>query len=301
MTKMNNQALNEQLQGMLRSHQLPDDFTRIIEQVYYPLSDILADKQREKKNPLFVSINGAQGSGKSTLAAFLKSIMQGRHGLSAVAVSIDDFYLTLEQRKKLADEVHPLFITRGVPGTHDLPMMQKAFDNLSVNQSAFIPRFDKSIDDRSRETPVQVQEPVDIILFEGWCNHSLPQTSAELETPVNQLEIDEDADGIWRKYANEQLKLYNNRVFDKADMKIMLQAPAFESVYKWRRRQEEKLAASTQTGAAGIMDENRLQRFIQHYERITRHNLGVLPAAVDILLPLDEKQMITGIRMPGHE
>ncbi len=298
---MNNQALNEQLQGMLRSHQLPDDFTRIIEQVYYPLSDILADKQREKKNPLFVSINGAQGSGKSTLAAFLKSIMQGRHGLSAVAVSIDDFYLTLEQRKKLADEVHPLFITRGVPGTHDLPMMQKAFDNLSVNQSAFIPRFDKSIDDRSRETPVQVQEPVDIILFEGWCNHSLPQTSAELETPVNQLEIDEDADGIWRKYANEQLKLYNNRVFDKADMKIMLQAPAFESVYKWRRRQEEKLAASTQAGAAGIMDENRLQRFIQHYERITRHNLGVLPAAVDILLPLDEKQMITGIRMPGHE
>lgn len=301
MTKMNNQALNEQLQGMLRSHQLPDDFTRIIEQVYYPLSDILADKQREKKNPLFVSINGAQGSGKSTLAAFLKSIMQGRHGLSAVAVSIDDFYLTLEQRKKLADEVHPLFITRGVPGTHDLPMMQKAFDNLSINQSAFIPRFDKSIDDRSRETPVQVQEPVDIILFEGWCNHSLPQTSAELETPVNQLEIDEDADGIWRKYANEQLKLYNNRVFDKADMKIMLQAPAFESVYKWRRRQEEKLAASTQAGAAGIMDENRLQRFIQHYERITRHNLGVLPAAVDILLPLDEKQMITGIRMPGHE
>ncbi len=298
---MNNQALNEQLQGMLRSHQLPDDFTRIIEQVYYPLSDILANKQREKKTPLFVSINGAQGSGKSTLAAFLKSIMQGRHGLSAVAVSIDDFYLTLEQRKKLADEVHPLFITRGVPGTHDLPMMQKAFDNLSVNQSAFIPRFDKSIDDRSRETPVQVQEPVDIILFEGWCNHSLPQTSAELETPVNQLEIDEDADGIWRKYANEQLKLYNNRVFDKADMKIMLQAPAFESVYKWRRRQEEKLAASTQTGAAGIMDENRLQRFIQHYERITRHNLGVLPAAVDILLPLDEKQMITGIRMPGHE
>ena len=64
---------------------------------------------------LCIGMNGAQGSGKSTLARFLQIYFQELHGLSVVILSLDDLYLTRADRIALAEEVHPLFKTRGVP------------------------------------------------------------------------------------------------------------------------------------------------------------------------------------------
>ena len=37
-----------------------------------------------------------------------------------ICFSIDDYYKTLKERKKMAYRVNKLFLTRGVPGTHDI-------------------------------------------------------------------------------------------------------------------------------------------------------------------------------------
>ena len=37
----------------------------------------------------------------------------------------DDFYLTQAQRQDLAQQIHPLLKSRGVPGTHDVPLAKK--------------------------------------------------------------------------------------------------------------------------------------------------------------------------------
>ena len=60
-------------------------------------------------------MNGAQGSGKSTLARFLQLYLEKLYGLSVVILSLDDLYLTRAERIALAEEVHPLLETRGVP------------------------------------------------------------------------------------------------------------------------------------------------------------------------------------------
>jgi len=39
-----------------------------------------------------------------------------------------------------------------------------------------------------------------------------------------------------------------------------------------------------------------LQRFIQHYERLTRHCLATLPAQADTVFTLDENHRVTGRR-----
>ena len=61
--------------------------------------------------------------------------------------SIDDFYKTLKDRKKMSYKIHPLFKTRGVPGTHDTYSMFSFFKKIkSKNFKNFsTPKFDKSI------------------------------------------------------------------------------------------------------------------------------------------------------------
>ena len=66
-----------------------------------------------------VAIAGGQGSGKSTLAKLLAAASE-LLGRRAICASLDDFYLTHSERRTLAQQIHPLFATRGVPGTHDV-------------------------------------------------------------------------------------------------------------------------------------------------------------------------------------
>ena len=74
--------------------------------------------------PPILGIAGSQGSGKSTLA---KAVAERFGGAS---LSLDDVYLTKAERAAMAARVHPLFATRGPPGTHDLGLLNRLLDRL---------------------------------------------------------------------------------------------------------------------------------------------------------------------------
>ena len=285
----------------IERRRLPADFMETVQRWYLPLAQTINDSYLQKQSPLLVSFNGAQGSGKSTITAFLTLLLERQFDLFSVEMSIDDFYLTHAQRQQLAQQVHPLFATRGVPGTHDVMLAKQTLDCLrhcSQQSPCRIPRFDKSIDDRMSESAwSRVSQPVKVILFEGWCNHAPVQSAQQLQQPVNELERDEDANGIWRSYANDQLALYHRELFDQADLKIFLKAPSFEKVYEWRGLQEQKLALDSSTHNSGVMTEQQLKRFIQHYERITRYALEQLPQTSDVLVTLDDDHAISGLKL----
>ena len=280
---------------LIRQMQLPDSFHDIVADIYLPLCEIIV--QHKKQQPLLVSINGAQGTGKSTMTTFLKNIIESEMQCLVAELSIDDFYSEREKRMQLADEVHPLFATRGVPGTHDIDLIEQVLDSLMNRQACRIPRFNKATDDREAESAwSDCSQPVEVILFEGWCNSSPAQSAQELEHPVNTLEENEDPQGIWRRHVNQQLIDYRQRFFDHADMCIMLKAPDFEHIYEWRSLQEQKLASSSEHLEQNkVMNDTELQRFIQHYERISRHTLEHLPALADVVLPVAADHSITGI------
>lgn len=280
---------------LIQQMQLPDSFMQIIERIYLPLVDIILNHKTQ--SPLFVSINGAQGTGKSTLSTFLMHLIEAKTEYAVVDISLDDFYATRQQREQLAKHTHPLLITRGVPGTHDLALMTSTLNTLLEGNACDIPRFDKAIDDRlDRNHWTACTKPVDIIIFEGWCNQSPFQTSDQLKNPVNELEAQEDPEGIWRDYANEQLKQYHQKIFQHADMNLMLKAPDFEQIYAWRSLQEDKLRQNTaNSDQTRIMSDHELKRFIQHYERISRHTLAHLPASADIVIPVDSDHSIKEI------
>jgi D-glycerate 3-kinase len=273
-------------QTLIDELQLPTNFQQIVESIYLPLTHHILDKKSD--NPLFININGAQGTGKSTLTYFLKHLIEAETEFSVAAISLDDFYSTRSERQKLAQSLHPLLLTRGVPGTHDVQLMESTLSMILNGQACSIPRFNKALDDRYTEDQwTFCKKNTDIILFEGWCNHSPVQSEKELSTPINKLESEEDPEGVWRHYANEQLKDYHLRIFSHADMSIMLKAPDFEKIYEWRSLQEDKLKQNSQSSHQSyIMPPDKLKRFIQHYERITRHTLLHLPETADIVIPV---------------
>jgi D-glycerate 3-kinase len=290
------------LRDKIKQLALPAGFMQTVETHYMTIARVIAQRFEGPGNTLLVSINGAQGSGKSTLTEFLEVLLASQYGLRVANLSLDDFYLTRSAREQRAREIHPLLATRGVPGTHDVDLAVSTFDCLrsgSPDGVCQLPRFDKSRDDRQPETMwPSITVPVDVILFEGWCNHAPVQDEQQLATPINTLESEEDPQGDWRSYVNRQLEYYHRTLFRATDLLIFLQAPSFEKVYEWRELQETKLKSTAPRGSH-VMNRQQLERFIQHYERLTRGGLDHLPQQADILVRLDDDHRI--VTVSGRE
>lgn len=246
-----------------------------------------------------LGINGAQGSGKSTLAAFLVEHLAAHQGLRALAVSLDDFYLSRADRSRLAATVHPLLITRGVPGTHDVRRgiaCLRALRHLQEGQSCALPKFSKATDDAlGPEHDRLIHQRPDLVLFEGWCVGTPPQGDAEQTAPVNELERSEDADGRWRRYVNQQLVGAYAEWFAELDALVYLQVPGWTEVRAWRAQQERETAAGHQ-GHSTLLDDAVRERFLLHYQRLTLHALRTLPDRADALLELDPAHEVAGLR-----
>lgn len=284
--------------GELALSQLPAELSTELPRLYLPLAAWL-NQQRTSGTPLLVGLNGSQGSGKSTLCNLLKWILEAAFDCRTCIISIDDLYLPKAARQLLAEDVHPLLATRGVPGTHDIPLALQLLNRLKHTQAdeeIDTPRFSKAADDRLPATDWDyVVAPVDLILFEGWCVGATPQSEAELQEPINGLEEREDADCSWRRYVNGQLAGPYHELFSLIDLQLMLKIPDWQMVYYWRKRQEEQLAAK-QSGA-GVMGEVALQHFIMHYERLTKHQLKTLPQTADLVMNLNQQQRVTLINL----
>ena len=292
-----------ELHDFISQHQLPQLYVDEAKRWFFPLAKAIGEKQKKSSKTTILGINGAQGSGKSTLADLLAYLFSKKYQLNVVVLSIDDFYLTRQQREVLSKSVHPLLATRGVPGTHDVGLAMNIIHSLcDVAGTTFIPRFDKATDDRVAEQNWdQISTSADIIILEGWCLGAEQQPEEDLLEPINKLEKEEDPDAIWRNYVNRQLGGLYQDLFNMIDIWIMLKAPSFDCVYQWRLEQENKLRNSLSDSTSGtgdnqVMDESGVERFIQHYQRITEHLLDTLPGKVDYLFEMDKNRKIIKLK-----
>lgn len=240
--------------------------------------------------PRRVALSGGQGAGKSTLGGAI--VAAARHfGIKAVALSLDDFYLTRAERQALGRSVHPLFATRGPPGTHDIPLCEATLRAVFRPGITSIPVFDKGQDDRS-PTARTVAGPVDLALIEGWCLGTRPEPPARLAAPVNALEAREDPAGVWRRHVNAALAGHYARLFATFDHRIHLQVPSLAAVRRWRLLAEGERAPARRLDAAAI------DRFVAHYERLTIWMREELGARADVVVELDGRHRVARVRPP---
>lgn len=292
---------------LIRDQALPSHYKDLVGDYLWPLVQDMMNlyQQRTTSVPWFVGLQGTQGSGKSTVCLFIKALLEKCFDLNVVILSLDDFYKTRKERALLAKEVHPLFATRGVPGTHDLSLANQVIDELSelqAGESCFVPSFNKAIDDRKEKSQWQsISGPINVILFEGWCVGVTPQANTSLVKAVNELERIEDANGKWRGFVNQQLETDYAQFYARIENLIALQAPSFKCVYQWRLLQEKKLLEANKHTSDQIHQPLRIQtpeeieRFIAHYERLTRFALNILPELASWKISLNEKHNMVSL------
>ncbi|WP_448564990.1 kinase [Thalassotalea ganghwensis] len=292
------------LTAFMNKHRLPDSFAKLATQCYQPEAErIYQLAQQARRAPFFVGINGCQGSGKSTCAQFLADYLSERYHLTVLSMSLDDFYFDRQQRQHLAETVHPLLITRGVPGTHNTTQLSDVLTKLSQHESNLkIPGFDKATDNpKSQEQWCHIDYPVDMVLVEGWCWGVPAQTEKQMREPVNPLEATYDADGVWRRYVNTSLERDYQPLYSMMDYWLVLQAPSFDVVYQWRAEQESKLSQDTECSndKNRLMNDQQLAHFIQHFQRLTEHGFRTLPTIADSCLYLDAQREVIAQQSKG--
>lgn len=308
-------ALNDtQIMDRIHEQKLPLSYLDVVNSWLSPIAEQIAhtvqtNKQNKDQQSFVLGVQGTQGSGKSTASEFLAVLLSLNFGLKTAVLSIDDFYLTAQQRLDLSQNLHPLLITRGVPGTHDVQLAKEVIQklsNLQQGESLAVPRFDKSMNDRAPQNTWQtIDGPVDVIILEGWCVGLEAQNPDDLLNPINELERIEDQNGLWRTYVNDQLHNEYPSLFSLIDKQLVLNAPSFNCVYQWRLTQEHKLIEKNRvnnpTAVVKTLSDMELERFISHYQRLTEHALKTMPLEADWCLWLNSDQSIRKITKKNTE
>ncbi|MFL2540208.1 MAG: hypothetical protein ACJ0RD_03520 [Alphaproteobacteria bacterium] len=242
------------------------------------------------KNENNIIVSGSQGSGKSSLSILIKKYLEKFHKKSVVIISIDDFYLSQKKRLQLARKIHPLFLTRGVPGTHDWKMLNQKIKQIRNKEfPVYLPIFDKVTD--SRKKSYKRIAKGDVIIFEGWCVCASSIEKKYLENNINDLEKYKDSQSIWRNAYNNFLKNYQ-KIFLQFNYIIFFQFDRWEHVLNWKYKQELQLREKKKD----LKLKNNLNEFIQFYEKISKWMHLKVPKYCNILIKLDANQKIKSIK-----
>ena len=267
----------------------------MIKNYLIPICFWIAKKSNNKK-PYFVGLAGGQGTGKTTISSIIKIILEKYFKLKVFKISIDDFYKTRKERIALSKKVHPMLLTRGVPGTHDINMMLDFFKKSKSKKfkEMKLPNFNKAIDDRFPKNKWnKINKRPDVIIFEGWCVGARAETYKTLKKSINSMEKANDQKMIWRKYVNQQLKTKYKKLYSQLNCMIYLKAKNFTLLQKWRLKQEHKLWLKTKKkGGHKIMSKGDVINFMQTYQRITQNMFKIMPKYASIILNLNSNHQI---------
>ena len=251
----------------------------------YEIAKSYIDLFSRVKDKKTLMIAGSQGSGKSTLSLQIKKYFKKYYSKNVVILSIDDFYLSIHQRKLLAKKYKTnLFETRGVPGTHNLKLLSQTIRNLKNNKfPLFLPVFDKVADNKKKYQ--RKVNKADLIILEGWCVGSKPIDSNYLKKNINDLEKIEDSNLLWRTAYNKALVEYQ-KVFKKFSYFVFIKIPNWKFVIDWKYKQELGLRSSNSNNHL----KKNLYRFIQFYEKLSKWMYLTSPSDCNVLITLDKKQ-----------
>ncbi len=251
--------------------------------IWLPLAQRLDHQQKALEAPFIQGILGGQGTGKSTLTQILQMILQ-QLGHQTVGISIDDLYLTYDERQALQRQDSRL-VWRGPPGTHDvnlglevLSAIKQTDAQTQAQTQIELPRFDKSLYEGQgdRTSSIRVAAPT-IAFFEGWFVGARPVADAIFESDQRPLPepITTDADRAFARNCNQKLRSYLP-LWDTLDSLIVLYPEDYRLSQQWRLAAEHHMKAQ---GKSGLSDAN-IKAFVTYFWKALHPDLFILPLTV---------------------
>jgi D-glycerate 3-kinase len=243
------------------------------EQLWLPVALDLATAKGRLNRTFVQGILGGQGTGKSTLCIILRDIL-GYLGFSTANLSLDDLYLTLDERQALQKK-DPRLLWRGPPRTHSISLGMKVLEQCrqegNTTQIIKLPRFDKSVKGGKgdRTTPEVIDKP-DILLFEGWFVGVQPIEESAFNNCPPPIITEED-----RQFAidnNQHLKAYEP-LWSKLNSTIVLHPEDYRLSKQWRKDAEHQMIAQ---GKPGMTDEE-IDRFVEYFWKALHPELFITP------------------------
>jgi D-glycerate 3-kinase len=238
-----------------------------LDKVILPLVKKIVKKYNPGKT-VIVGISGGQGTGKSCLAEFVKEDIKVA-GYNVTSFSIDDFYNTFKQRKNLARKLggNPFYqISRGMPGTHRVKMLEKVLQRAKKGKSLIIPKFDKSLHSAwggiSKEK-LKINKKQDFIILEGWCLGMPYLSSKKFIDFCKKKKFDLkwiDPGLVSHKEVLKQSRSYL-KLWKLIDYMVLLKADSLDLHEKWRYQQEFELKQKTGKG----MSKEEIYNFVNVY------------------------------------
>lgn len=250
------------------------------------------------RRPYVVGLSGPQGSGKSTIAKFVADGLRAKN-VAVAEFSIDDVYYGYQKLQEVRATGNTLLQRRGLPGTHDVDLCVRILDDLLARKPVDLPVYDKSahsgLGDRS-STPRHVEPPYDVIIFEGWCVGFPPLPDDDVVERWNRSR------GLLANHSLEHVLKVNDslydyqRIWDKFDTLIQIEAQHLDYVYKWRLQQEHALIADRGTG----MTDDQVREFVDGYMPAYELYLDGLRTTANLHLTLDIDRKVVSKRQNGR-
>jgi D-glycerate 3-kinase len=234
---------------------------RLVDEYYAPVGTWTASRvASHAQRPFVLGLQGPQGSGKSTLAAALVAAFSDV-GVRAVAVSIDDFYLTFAEQLALAARFpnNPYLRYRGYPGTHDVALglrQIEALVALGAGEQTRVAVYDKSAHGgRGDRAPPSAWRPVagplDLVILEGWLLGFSPVAEEILEPDLRAPNALLGAYGAWNA---------------KLDAFISLEIGGLGTIADWRVDSERARRERGETALSDADARDYIERCLPAYQ-----------------------------------
>lgn len=214
------------------------------------------------RRPLVLGFSCPQGGGKTTMTTFLEILLRSM-GKSVQIASLDDFYVTNAEQCALAKNHanNRLMQYRGMPGTHDLQLLNKTLDAIRRGNPVSIPKYDKTAyagrgDRAPMDTWKHVPDSTDVFLLEGWCLGFEPVDKENI--------IDTNLHLV-----NDALHDFTS-IYSRLDGLFVIEISDMEWVYDWRLQAER---ATRAIGKPGLSDDQVLDfvdRFMPAYKQYSQ-------------------------------
>ena len=232
-----------------------------------PIAEKLIETHK-KGSTAIVGIQGGQGPGKTTIVKFLERDLK-KKGFKVQSFSIDDYYKTYQERKKIQEKYprNPFYqISRGLPGTHRVKLLQETLKRAKMGADFEIPIFDKSLYHGNGGVLAKtrkVRGRQNFVIMEGWCV-GIPEISSQKFLSIckkNKIDIKKlDPRLKYHRAVLDFIKEYRP-LWKFMDYVIMLKADSPEAHKKWRLLQEKKLKEKKGQG----MSKQQVHAFVEPF------------------------------------
>lgn len=235
---------------------------------FWVVRELKIHQQRIKEQggsprPFILGFCCPQGGGKTTMTTFIDMLLS-KAGFSCQIASIDDFYVTNAEQREIASKYpdNRLLQYRGMPGTHDLPLMNQTLDALRKGNEVSIPRYDKTaFGGRGDRAPKEQWKHlggghVDVVMLEGWCLGFEP-------VPVDTL-YEEDL-----LVVNDALCQFVS-VYTRMDGFFVIEIENMDWVFEWRLQAERATRAAGKPGLSDDQVKDFVSRFMPAYKQYSK-------------------------------